>query len=77
MKTLDIIEITGAVLRIGAFGALSLFGQSATILFVWITNCIAALALGYETYKMKNKGNINLNAFWLIIGLIGIYNSIK
>ena len=63
-------------MRILAFGVLSIMGKDTPFLAMWIVNTIDAVILTYCAYKRQNKAYILLNSFWLIVGLVGIYNSI-
>jgi hypothetical protein len=76
MDRLDLLETIGVVMRILAFGVLSIMGKDTPFLAMWIVNSIDAVILTYCAYKRKNKAYILLNTFWLIVGLVGIYNSI-
>jgi len=76
MDRLDLLETIGVVMRILAFGLLSIMGKDTPFLAMWIVNSIDAVILTYCAYKRKNKAYILLNTFWLIVGLVGIYNSI-
>jgi hypothetical protein len=76
MDRLNLLETIGVVMRILAFGLLSIMGKDTPFLAMWIVNSIDAVILTYCAYKRKNKAYILLNTFWLIVGLVGIYNSI-
>ncbi len=76
MDRLDLLETIGVLMRILAFGVLSIMGKDTPFLAMWIVNTIDAVILTYCAYKRQNKAYILLNSFWLIVGLVGIYNSI-
>jgi hypothetical protein len=43
---------------------------------MWIWNTIDAIILTYAAWERDNKAYIILNAFWCIVGIVGIYTSI-
>ena len=75
-KVLELMEGVGVVMRILAFGMLSVMGKNTPFLWMWIWNTIDAAILTYCAWERDNKPYIILNIFWLIVGAIGIYNSI-
>jgi hypothetical protein len=75
-KVLELMEGVGVVMRIAAFGMLSVMGKDTPFLLMWIWNTIDAILLTYCAWERDNKAYIIMNAFWLIVGAIGIYNSI-
>jgi hypothetical protein len=75
-KVLELMEGVGVVMRIAAFGMLSIMGKDTPFLWMWIWNTIDALILTYCAWERNNKPYILMNTFWLIVGAIGIYNSI-
>ena len=75
-KVLELMEGVGVVMRIAAFGMLSVMGKDTPFLLMWIWNTIDAILLTYCAWERDNKPYIIMNAFWLIVGAIGIYNSI-
>jgi hypothetical protein len=75
-KVLELMEGVGVVMRIAAFGMLSVMGKDTPFLYMWIWNTIDAVILTYCAWERDNKAYIIMNAFWLIVGAIGIYNSI-
>jgi hypothetical protein len=75
-KVLELMEGVGVVMRIAAFGMLSVMGKDTPFLLMWIWNTIDAVILTYCAWERDNKPYIILNIFWLIVGAIGIYNSI-
>ena len=74
-KVLEILEGIGVIMRIMAFGLLSVMGKDTPFLWMWIWNTIDALILTYCAWERDNKPYILMNTFWLIVGAIGIYNS--
>ncbi len=73
---LERLEGIGVLMRILAFGVLSVMGEDTPFLWMWIWNSIDAVLLTYCAHQRGNKPYILLNAFWLVVGVIGIYNSI-
>ena len=75
-KVLELMEGVGVVMRIMAFGLLSVMGKDTPFLWMWIWNTIDALILTYCAWERDNKPYILMNTFWLIVGAVGIYNSL-
>jgi len=75
-RLLERLEGIGVLMRILAFGVLSVMGEDTPFLWMWIWNSIDAVLLTYCAHQRGNKPYILLNAFWLVVGVIGIYNSI-
>jgi hypothetical protein len=75
-KVLELMEGIGVVMRIAAFGMLSVMGKDTPFLLMWIWNTVDAVILTYCAWERDNKAYIIMNAFWLIVGAVGIYNSI-
>ncbi len=74
-KVLELLEGVGVVMRIMAFGLLSVMGPATPFLLMWIWNTIDAVILTYCAWERDNRPYILLNFFWLIVGVVGIYNS--
>jgi hypothetical protein len=68
-------EGIGVAMRILAFGVLSIMNENTPFLAMWIVNSIDAIILTYCAYKRKNRPYMALNLFWLVVGIVGIYNS--
>ena len=75
-KVIERLEGIGVVMRIMAFGLLSVMGKDTPFLWMWIWNTIDAVILTYCAWERVNRPYIILNIFWLIVGVIGIWNSI-
>jgi hypothetical protein len=75
-KVIERLEGVGVVMRIMAFGLLSVMGADTPFLWMWIWNTIDAVILTYCAWERGNRPYIILNIFWLIVGVIGIWNSI-
>jgi len=70
-------EGIGVAMRILAFGVLSIMNENTPFLAMWIVNTIDAVILTYCAFKRKNRPYMALNLFWLLVGIVGIYNSWK
>ena len=68
-------EGIGVAMRILAFGVLSIMNKDTPFLAMWIVNTIDAIILTYCAFKRKNRPYMALNLFWLLVGLVGIWNS--
>ena len=68
-------EGIGVAMRILAFGVLSIMNENTPFLAMWIVNTIDAVILTYCAFKRKNRPYLALNLFWLLVGIVGIYNS--
>jgi len=75
-KLLELLEGIGVVMRILAFGMLSIMGKDTPFLAMWIWNTIDAVILTYCAWERDSKPYILLNTFWMIVGLVGIWNSL-
>ena len=75
-KGVKLLENIGVVMRIIAFGTLSIMGPSTPFLAMWIWNTIDAIILTYCAWERSNRAYLILNIFWMLVGLIGIYTSI-
>ncbi len=75
-RVITSLETIGVVMRILAFGMLSILNKDTPFLFMWIWNTLDAIILTYCSWERDNKAYIIMNAFWLIVGAVGIYNSI-
>jgi hypothetical protein len=75
-KQIEFLELIGVVMRIIAFGTLSVMNKDTPFLLMWIWNTVDAVILTYCAWERDNKPYILLNIFWLIVGAVGIYNSL-
>ena len=71
-----LLESIGVIMRIIAFGTLSLMGPGTPFLLMWIWNTIDAVILTYCAWERSNKAYLILNIFWMLVGIVGIYTSI-
>ena len=74
-STIKWMEHVGVVMRVIAFGTLSIMGPSTPFLWMWIWNTIDAIILTYAAWERGNKAYLILNIFWMLVGLVGIYTS--
>ena len=75
-STIKWMENIGVVMRILAFGTLSIMGPNTPFLWMWIWNTIDAIILTYAAWERGNRAYLILNIFWMLVGLVGIYTSI-
>jgi hypothetical protein len=75
-KQIELLEAIGVVMRIIAFGTLSVMNKDTPFLLMWIWNTVDAIILTYCAWERNNRPYILLNIFWLIVGVVGIYNSL-
>jgi len=75
-KWVKLLEHTGVVMRVIAFGTLSIMGPDTPFLIMWIWNTIDAIILTYAAWERSNKAYLILNIFWMLVGIVGIYTSI-
>jgi hypothetical protein len=75
-KQIELLEAIGVIMRIMAFGTLSVLNKDTPFLLMWIWNTVDAVILTYAAWERDNKPYILLNVFWLIVGVVGIYNSL-
>ena len=75
-KWINFWEGIGVAMRILAFGVLSIMNKDTPFLAMWIVNTVDAIILTYCAFKRKNRPYMALNLFWLLVGIVGIYNSL-
>jgi hypothetical protein len=75
-KQIEFLELIGVVMRVIAFGTLSVMNKDTPFLLMWIWNTVDAVILTYCAWERNNRPYILLNIFWLIVGVVGIYNSL-
>ena len=66
------LEMIGVLMRIISFSLVSWFGPASPFMFVWIFNTIDAVLLTYCATVRKDTAYTLLNAFWILVGIIGI-----
>jgi hypothetical protein len=74
-STVKWFENIGVIMRIFSFGMLAILGKDTPLLTMWIINTIDAMILTWAAWERSNRAYIILNIFWLIVGVIGIWNS--
>lgn len=75
-KVLELLEGIGVVMRIFSFAMLAVMGKDTPLLTMWIINTADAVLLSYCAWERNNRPYILLNIFWLIVGAVGIWNSL-
>jgi len=74
-KWINFWEGIGVGMRILAFGMLSVLNKDTPFLWMWIINTVDAIILTYCAHRRENRPYMVLNLFWLLVGLVGIWNS--
>ena len=67
-----VLEMIGVVMRIFSFTLVSWLGPESPFMFVWIFNTIDAMLLTWCAALRKDAAYTLLNAFWILIGIIGV-----
>ncbi len=75
-KWINFWEGIGVAMRILAFGVLSIMNKDTPFLAMWIVNSVDAVILTYCAWRRGNKPYMALNLFWLLVGIVGIWNSL-
>jgi len=66
------LEMAGVIMRIFCFSLVSWLGPASPFMLVWIVNTADAILLTYCAMLKKDKAYTLLNAFWILVGVIGI-----
>ena len=66
------IEMVSVLTRISCFGLLSWMGPDSPFGWVWALNTLDAIALTWCSLLKKDAAYTLLNAFWIIIGVVGM-----
>ncbi len=66
------LEMAGVLMRIVSFTLVSWLGPQSPFMFVWAFNTADALLLTWCAVLRKDAAYTVLNAFWILIGVIGI-----
>lgn len=69
---LKILEMIGVLMRIGSFSLISWLGPDSPFLGVWIVNTLDAVLLTWCARVKRDAAYTLLNAFWILVGLVGI-----
>jgi hypothetical protein len=75
-KWIEFLEGFGVAMRIFSFGMLSILNKDTPFLTMWVINTIDAVILTWCAWERGNRPYMLLNFFWLVVGAIGIYNSL-
>lgn len=67
--------MVGVLMRIFSFSLVSWLGPASPFMFVWIFNTIDAVMLTWCSTLKRDRAYVTLNAFWILVGLIGIYRA--
>ena len=65
-------EMLGVIMRIISFSLVSWLGPASPFMFVWIFNTADAILLTYCATLKQDRAYTLLNAFWILVGIIGI-----
>lgn len=66
------LEMLGVIMRIISFTLVSWLGPESPFMFVWTFNTLDAILLTYCAIVKKDRAYTLLNAFWILVGLVGI-----
>lgn len=66
------MEMAGVIMRIFCFTLVSWLGPASPFLLVWLVNTADAILLTYCAMLKKDKAYTLLNAFWILVGVVGI-----
>jgi hypothetical protein len=72
LENVKTMEMLGVLMRIFSFSLVSWLGPQSPFMFVWIFNTIDAVLLTWCAMLRKDAAYTVLNAFWVMIGGIGI-----
>ena len=74
-KHMKKLEMIGVLMRIFSFSLVSWLGPDSPFLFVWVFNTMDAVLLTWCSTIKRDSAYILLNAFWILVGLVGIARS--
>ena len=66
------LEMAGVLMRIFCFTLVSWLGPASPFLLVWLVNTADAILLTYCAMLKKDRAYTLLNAFWILVGIVGI-----
>lgn len=72
VRRIRTIEMAGVLMRIFSFSLVSWLGPASPFLFVWSFNTTDAIMLTWCAVLKKDQAYTVLNAFWIMIGVIGM-----
>ncbi len=71
-NNISTFEMLGVIMRIISFTLVSWLGPASPFMFVWIVNTADAILLTYCAVLKQDRAYTLLNAFWIIVGIVGI-----
>jgi hypothetical protein len=71
-KNIKTMELIGVLMRIASFSLVSWLGPQSPFMLVWIVNTSDAVLLTWCALLKKDFAYTLLNAFWILIGAVGI-----
>ena len=77
IKHISLIEIISVLMRIFSFTIISWMGANSPFLFIWTVNTVDAIMLSWTAVLKKDKAYTILNIFWIGVGLMGIFRTLK
>lgn len=72
LRNIKTLEMTGVLMRIGSFSLVGWLGPSSPFMFVWSVNTLDAVLLTWCAVLKKDMAYSVLNAFWILVGIVGI-----
>jgi hypothetical protein len=75
-KWIEFLEGFGVAMRIFSFGMLAIMGKDTPLLTMWVINSVDAIILTWCAWERHNRPYMMLNFFWLVVGVVGIFNSL-
>ncbi|MEJ0090244.1 MAG: hypothetical protein WDM80_10925 [Limisphaerales bacterium] len=72
LKNIKALEMTGVLMRIASFSLVAWLGAQSPFMLVWIVNTTDAILLTWCAVLKRDSAYTVLNAFWILIGVIGI-----
>jgi len=77
LKHIKSFEMIGVIMRIISFSLVSWLGEKSPFLFVWVFNSIDAVLLTWCAALKKDSAYTLLNAFWILVGVVGILRTVE
>jgi hypothetical protein len=72
LNRLTTFETIGVLMRIFSFSLVSWLGPKSPFMFVWVFNITDAILLTWCATLKRDKPYVLLNAFWILVGIVGI-----
>lgn len=72
LRNIKTIEMVGVLMRIFSFSLVSWLGPQSPFMFVWVFNTADAVMLTWTATLKKDNAYVVLNAFWILVGVVGI-----